>query len=111
MRILFDKNVPVQLRRYLTGHWVETSANRGWGELKNGILLKTAEVNGFDAMVTADQNIAYQQNLKERTIALVVLGSKPLDNCSPSRSRGCRRNRRGAAWRLCICSNAAAAEI
>ncbi len=26
-------------------------------------------------MITADQNIAYQQNLKERKIALVVLGS------------------------------------
>ncbi len=26
-------------------------------------------------MVTADQNIAYQQNLKDRKIALVVLGA------------------------------------
>jgi hypothetical protein len=43
--------------------------------IKNGELLKTAERAGFDVLVTADQNIAYQQNLSSRRIALVVLGS------------------------------------
>jgi hypothetical protein len=75
VRILFDKNVPKQLRRSLSEHQVETAAQLGWGQLKNGILLKTAEAAGFDVMVTADQNIKYQQNLTERKIALVVLGS------------------------------------
>ena len=75
MRILFDKNVPAPLRRSLPGHQVETATQLGWGQLKNGILLRTAEEAGFDMMVTADQNIKYQQNLTERKIALVVLGS------------------------------------
>jgi hypothetical protein len=43
--------------------------------LENGELLKTAEEAGFDVMVTSDQNIKYQQNLKGRKLALVVLGS------------------------------------
>ena len=75
MRILLDKNVPVQLRRQLLGHLVESNANRGWGEVENGDLLTMAERYGFDIMITADQNIKYQQNLARRKIALVVLGS------------------------------------
>ena len=54
---------------------VEFAANLGWGELKNGVLLATAELHKFDVMITADQNIKYQQNLTRRKIALVVLGS------------------------------------
>ncbi len=75
VRILFDKNVPKQLRRAFPGYLVQTAAQLGWEQLKNGILLKTAEKAGFDVMITADQNIRYQQNLIERKIALVVLGS------------------------------------
>ena len=44
-------------------------------QLENGELLKAAETAAFDAMVTSDQNILYQQNLKGRKLALVVLGS------------------------------------
>ena len=75
MRILFDQNVPDALRRFLSDHSVEVSAELGWGRLKNGLLLAAAEESGFDLVVTADQNIRYQQNLKGRKIALVVLGS------------------------------------
>jgi len=42
--------------------------------LGNGELLKEAEAAGFEVLVTTDKNIRYQQNLKGRTIALVVLG-------------------------------------
>ena len=49
------------------------SVEIGWEELKNGELLKVAEAAGFEVMVTADRNIRYQQNLSDRTIALVVL--------------------------------------
>jgi len=47
---------------------------RGWGELENGELLAEAEAAGFDVFVTADKNLGYQQNLKDRKIAVVVLG-------------------------------------
>jgi hypothetical protein len=37
-------------------------------------LLREAEAAGFDLLVTTDKNLSYQQNLKRRKIALVVLG-------------------------------------
>jgi len=36
-------------------------------------LLRVAEEAGFDVLLTADSNLAYQQNLKGRKIAIVVL--------------------------------------
>jgi len=75
VRILFDKNVPVPLRRFLSGHDIRRADRLQWGGLENGDLLAAAEEAGFDVMVTADQNITYQQNLKDRRIALVVLGA------------------------------------
>lgn len=41
--------------------------------MQNGVLLKTAEVAGFDAIVTTDQNLRYQQNLAERKLSVLVL--------------------------------------
>lgn len=76
MRILFDKNVPVGVRGCLAGHEARTFADMRWHpQLENGELLKACEEEGFDVMVTADQNIRYQQNLTGRRLVLVVLGS------------------------------------
>ena len=76
MRILFDKNVPVGVRRFLLGHEVHTIVEMRWpDQMENGELLKAAENSGFDVVVTSDQNIRYQQNLRGRKLALVVLGS------------------------------------
>jgi len=76
LRILFDKNVPVGVRGCLAGHEARTFADMRWHpQLENGELLKACEEEGFDVMVTADQNIRYQQNLTGRRLVLVVLGS------------------------------------
>lgn len=45
---------------------------QGWSELTNGELLRVAEADGFEVMVSADQNLGYQQNLKDRRLAIVV---------------------------------------
>ena len=50
----------------------------GWAQLTNGSLLNAAETDNFDVMVTADQNVLYQQDLKGRKLALVVLGTNRL---------------------------------
>ena len=76
MRVLFDKNVPVGVRRFLAQYTVSTIVEMGWPErLENGELLRAAEASGFDVMVTSDQNIPYQQNLKGRKLSMIVLGS------------------------------------
>jgi len=73
VRILFDQGTPVPLRKSLVGHEVQTAYERGWAALQNGDLLKTAEADGFEAVVTTDQNLHYQQNLAERKLAILVL--------------------------------------
>jgi predicted nuclease of predicted toxin-antitoxin system len=75
VRVLFDNNVPAPLRRYLTLHQVSTARQMGWHELENGDLLAAAEAASFEILVTADQNLAYQQNLTGRKLALVVLST------------------------------------
>ena len=76
MRIVFDKNVPVGVRRFLFQHEVRTSVEMQWHpQLDNGELLEAAEAAGFDVMITSDRNIGHQQNLTGRKLALLVLGS------------------------------------
>jgi predicted nuclease of predicted toxin-antitoxin system len=75
MRILFDQNVPRKLRDSLAAHEVVTALQAGWDELKNGDLLRVAQDADFDVMITADQNLRYQQNLSARKLAIVMLTS------------------------------------
>lgn len=75
MRVLFDQGTPVPLRQALTGHDVVTAYELGWGTLKNGELLRSAEAQGFDVLVTTDTYLRYQQNLADRRIAVVVLST------------------------------------
>jgi predicted nuclease of predicted toxin-antitoxin system len=73
VRILFDQGTPVPLRDFLPGHEIATAHERGWGALQNGDLLHAVEAAGFDAIITTDQNLRYQQNLAERHLAILVL--------------------------------------
>jgi hypothetical protein len=73
MKLLFDQGTPVPLRNHLLNHIVETAYEKGWSNIKNGDLLTRAESDGFDALVTTDQNLLYQQNLTDRKISIVVL--------------------------------------
>ena len=49
------------------------------GGVANGDLIEVAEQAGYDVMITADQNISYQQNLTGRRLALIVLMSNHWD--------------------------------
>jgi predicted nuclease of predicted toxin-antitoxin system len=75
VRILFDQGTPVPLRQSLTHHEVTTAYERDWSRLKNGELLDTAEKRGFEVLVTTDSNLKFQQKLKSRRIAIVVLST------------------------------------
>ncbi len=61
------------MRRHLPCHDVATAAEMDWSQLTNGELLAAATEAGFEVLVTTDQNLRYQQNLKDRKIAVVVL--------------------------------------
>ncbi len=78
MRVFLDQDAPHGIRRHLkkhSDHEVVTAAHQGWETLKNGALLNALEEAGFDVLVTADQNLEYQQNLNNRKISLVILGN------------------------------------
>ena len=72
MRILLDHGTPAPLRFALTTHAVSTAFEEGWSTLDNGDLLRVAE-GVFDALITTDQNLRYQQNLTGRKLAILVL--------------------------------------
>jgi hypothetical protein len=75
MLILFDHGTPRSIARFLQGHTVVEAIARGWDRLANGDLLNAAEEAGFDVLLSTDKNIRYQQNLKGRKIAIVILGN------------------------------------
>ncbi len=72
MKVLLDACVPRPLRKFLPDHSVHTAQEMGWGQLKNGRLLLEAETQ-FDALITTDQNLKYQQKVVGRKIAIMVL--------------------------------------
>jgi hypothetical protein len=55
MLVLLDQGTPVPIRAFLKDHVVQTAAERGWGTLKNGELLKAAEDAGFQVLITPDK--------------------------------------------------------
>ncbi|MEI8250649.1 MAG: DUF5615 family PIN-like protein [Synechococcus sp. ELA057] len=73
MRILFDQGTPVPLRRSLSGHDVATAYELGWSTVTNGDLIRLAEQEGYELLITTDTNLRYQQNLKDRNLAILVL--------------------------------------
>jgi hypothetical protein len=75
MGILFDHGTPAPLIPFLEGHTIIRAKDAGWDKLVNGDLLNVAEEAGYEVLLTTDKNIAAQQNLKNRKIAIVVLGN------------------------------------
>ena len=73
MKILFDHCTPAPLRRHLAGHVVDTANERGWSTMRNGNLLDRAEADGYDLLITTDQDMRYQQNLSRRRLAVLLL--------------------------------------
>ena len=72
MRVLLDESLPRPLARQIVGHDARTVSQMKWTSLGNGALLKQA-ATAFDVLLTADQNIEFQQNLTTLPIAIVVL--------------------------------------
>ena len=74
MRLLLDESLPSRLRRSLPGHSVKIVVEMGWGGVRNGKLLVLASQQ-FDAFLTADKNLPYQQNLAKLPLAVIVLSA------------------------------------
>jgi len=75
MRLLLDECVPARLKRALPAHQVSTVVQEGWSGIKNGQLLALAAQN-FDAFITVDKNLPYQQNTSTLPLAVLVLNAE-----------------------------------
>ena len=72
MRVLLDESVPRQLTKFLGDHDVTTVPKAGWAGLKNGELMALA-ASEFDAFITGDQGIEFQQAYSKLEIGIVIL--------------------------------------
>jgi hypothetical protein len=78
VKVLLDENLDHGLRTLLGQHDVVTVTYMGWTGLKNGELLRIAEDNGIEVLLTGDQTLAYEQNLTGRRLAIVALSALQL---------------------------------
>src|ERR1035437_4498923 len=72
MKILLDHCMPRSFRRLLTACDVKTTFEMRWADLGNGELLAAAAPL-FNAFITVDQNIRYQQNLATLPLSVFIL--------------------------------------
>jgi hypothetical protein len=70
-RVLFDENVPRNLRSAFPGFDVCTVHQESWAGLKNGELLRMAG-DTFDVLLTCDRSLQFQQNLPGLALGVVV---------------------------------------
>jgi hypothetical protein len=73
MRLLLDECVDERLRLLFPDHDCQTVRFAKLAGLRNGRLIEAADVAGFDVLITVDQHIPDQQNLRSRRIAILIL--------------------------------------
>ena len=73
MRLLIDESIPEQIEPYLSEFRPSTVRRERLKGLRNGVLLRAAVDRGFTVIVSADQNLRFQQNLAKIGIGAVVI--------------------------------------
>ena len=72
MRILLDECIDRRLAKEIEGYDVVTVPQAGWAGIQNGELLRLAQAQ-FDVFVTVDRNLSFQQDLRQFSVAVIVL--------------------------------------
>lgn len=75
MRLLLDENLPKRLKLDFAGHEVFTVSDMSWNGKTNGELFQLLTQNGFDALLTFDKNLQYQQNFQRYNVLVFVLSA------------------------------------
>jgi predicted nuclease of predicted toxin-antitoxin system len=76
MRLLLDECVPLRLKQDLPGHDVYTVREKGWSSKRNGELLRLMRAEGFQCLLTVDQNLEFQQNLRESGVSVILIAAR-----------------------------------
>jgi predicted nuclease of predicted toxin-antitoxin system len=84
LKILLDENLDWRLKRFLPSHQVDSVPLIGWAGTKNGELLKKAS-GIYDALITMDSSVPYQQLISNFNLRLIILSAKSnrLNDTSP----------------------------
>jgi predicted nuclease of predicted toxin-antitoxin system len=72
-KVLIDECLTFRLTMWLEGCTAETVAQRGWAGKDDGEILRLAEQEGFDVLLTADANMKDQQRLQEKNLCVVAI--------------------------------------
>ena len=76
MKLLLDEQIPRKLAGFFPEAWtIKTVQDMAWDGISNGELLALAHDSDFDAVVTADKNLQYQQNLLNLPLPVMVLAA------------------------------------
>jgi predicted nuclease of predicted toxin-antitoxin system len=73
MQLLLDENLPKRLKSDFPEHVIFTVRDKEWNGIKNGELLQLMLDDNFDALLTFDKNLQYQQNFLKYPITVFVL--------------------------------------
>jgi hypothetical protein len=76
MKLLLDENLPKKLKSDFPEHEVFTVRDMNWNGKKNGELMLLMLENTFDAFITFDKNLQFQQNFKKYLIPVLVLNAQ-----------------------------------
>jgi hypothetical protein len=73
MRVLLDESVPKALGFVIEGHFVRSAQTAGFAGLLNGELMAAMKQANYDALITFDQNLPYQQNAQLPVTVIVLV--------------------------------------
>jgi hypothetical protein len=77
MKVIIDECVPHIVKKRLPERQIKTVQEMGWAGVRNGELLRLVE-ELFDIFITSDKNLPFQQNLKVRNLAVIILPSNQI---------------------------------
>lgn len=105
MRVLLDECLPGRkLKPAFPDHEVQTVADMGWRGVKNGALLVKAALE-FEAFVTVDRHLQYQQHMPDVDLLIVVLRaqSNRLEHLLPLVADANAALREGGSGNVVVC--------
>lgn len=76
MKVLLDHCVDIRFAQQIERHEIIATKALGWEQLSNGKLLAAAFDAGFDAFLTTDKNLRFQQNVSRSGLVIVTLDSR-----------------------------------
>lgn len=73
-RILLDHCTPVQVGTFFPEHSIDAAGALGWGEFKNGELLRSAEKSRYDLLITSERDFRRDRpRLASPTVAVLLV--------------------------------------